>query len=101
MMKRKNHHIVVRVPAVMTKRETERYVRDAVRGWAGGYLPPHPLLEGDARSKVVIKGTLYEMERETLMNLKKDVRNLFGGHDWPTGMWQAVDSLIDQYISRS
>lgn len=96
---RQFHHFVVRVPNVATKRELQTYVREAVQGWAGGGDPSDPLF-GSAR-EIVVKGTLYEMEKATLMNLKKDIQRYFEGNDLPSGIYCDVMGIIDNYLMRT
>lgn len=97
---RLHHFFVVRVPAVDRKRFLQNYVRDALRGWAGGGHPDDPLFK-EAR-KIVVKNSLYEMERETLMNLRKDLsRLLFSSETYVGEHAEQVDALLLSYISRS
>lgn len=95
-------HFVVRVPKVegLTKRDAQTYVRDAVRSHAGGGHPDDPLFS-ESR-KIVVKNTLYEMERETLMNLRKDLaRELSSSETFSGEHAEKVDALLLSYLRRS
>lgn len=96
---RLHHFFVVRVPAVDRKRALQAYVRDALRGWAGGGHPDDPLFK--EAKKIVVKNTLYEMERDTLLNLRKDLsRCLSCPENYAGEHAEKVDELLLSYLRR-
>ena len=95
---RKSYYFVVKVPAIESKGAMKGYVSTAIKRWKGGYVKGDPLFRAPDRA-FTVRNTLYELERETLMNLKKDIRHLFEGNEWPTGIYQSVDGLIDKYLT--
>lgn len=99
MVRGRFYMFVVKVPAVegLPKRDAMQYVRDAVRCYAGGGHPEDPLFY-EAR-EIVVKNTLYEMEKDTLMNLRKEIARELGGHETYAGEHaEKVDSIIDRYL---
>lgn len=100
MVRNRFYLFVVKVPAVegFIKSDAMQYVRDAVRSHAGGGHPNDPLFY-EAR-KIVVKNTLYEMEKDTLMNLRKEVARELGGHETYAGEHaEKVDSIIHRYLT--
>lgn len=96
---RKSYYFVVRVPAIESKGFMKDYVSTAVKKWRHGGAPDDPLYKAPDRA-FTVRNTLYELERETLMNLKKDIRHLFEGNEWPTGIYQSVEGLVDKYLAQ-
>lgn len=102
--KRENHFLVVRLPAVMNKKESQSYVLDAVRGWRGGFEKDHPLSGSNvSHKKIVVLNTLYDMEKDSLMNLRNEVASVLSGLvvDPPATVFKDVMALFDKYIQRT
>lgn len=97
------HFFIVRVPATLgTKGVSSQYVRDAVRGWGGGYMQDHPFSKYNDRKRIVVTNTLYEMEKETLMNLRKDLSQALSGPETrPGGHAHLVDEILLSYLRRA
>ena len=94
--KRKSHLFVVKVPAVVTKRDGLSYVRDAVRGWAGGGHPEDPLF-GTSR-KIVVKSCLYDIEQDTVNLLKVKLESYFRKNEVSSGVYCDIMKIVDDHL---
>ena len=91
---RKSHFFVVRLPAVVSRKEARKYLSEAIKDFRRIY--PSPELQKAAAREFTVRYSIYEMETETLMNLRKDLSRL----ELSAGEWERVSRLVNNYIHR-
>lgn len=98
MAPKKYHLFVVRVPAIMRKRQAQSFVLRSLRGEVK-LSPTHPFWPTPERRKIAVKSCLFDMEADTVKSLKEKLQEYFRTMVISSGVYCDIMEIVDDHLA--